>query len=84
MGFEGLTIEDREVIILCDAEGFSGQEVATILDLSVAGSRADSIERGCASSPTSAGESGMASERIVAGIRCTEVLADLSDYADGQ
>lgn len=36
IGFQGLTLEEREILMLRDAEGYSGEEVAAALGISLA------------------------------------------------
>lgn len=77
---------DREVVLLRDVEGLSGDECAATLELSVAAMKSR-LHRARLRllAALRADEGGVVvNEREVGGLTCGEVLARLGDYVDGE
>jgi RNA polymerase sigma-70 factor (ECF subfamily) len=84
--FMALPPEDREILALCDREYFTVDEAARVTGLSDAAvrtrlhrARLRLLARG--GSPEGARTE---EERLVAGLHCGEVLADLTEHLDGR
>lgn len=81
-----LAPRDREVLVLRDIEGQSGEHTAELLGLDLAGMKSR-LHRARLKlmAALREGRAVMAEqERIEGGLRCGEVLARLSDYVDGE
>jgi len=80
-----LAIEDREVLLLRDVEGFSGEEAARALGLSLAAmkTRLHRARLRLIAALREREANLMAQDRVVGALRCSEVLARLGDYVDG-
>jgi RNA polymerase sigma-70 factor (ECF subfamily) len=86
--FMALSPEDRELLTLCDREYFTVDEAARVTGLSDAAvrtrlhrARLRLLARGGPPAPEGAR---MEDERLVAGLHCGEVLADLTEHLDGR
>jgi RNA polymerase sigma-70 factor (ECF subfamily) len=86
--FPALPAEDREILTLCDREYFTVDEAARVTGLSDAAvrtrlhrARLRLLARGSSNAPE-----GLATEdeRVVAGLHCGEVLADLTEHLDAR
>ena len=81
-----LSEEDRELLLLRDVEGLSGEDVAQLLGLGLAAMKSRlhraRLKLMAAYQDREAGV--MASEKTVAGLRCRDVLVQLSSYVDGE
>lgn len=80
-----LTLQDREVLVLRELEGFSNEETARMLgvDLAALKSRLHRARLRLAANLRAADAGVTAQERRVSGMTCSEVLVRLSDYVDG-
>jgi RNA polymerase sigma-70 factor, ECF subfamily len=76
---------DREILVLRDLEGLSGSETAQLLgiDLTASKSRLHRARLHLAATLRATEQGVNAQERNVSGMTCSEVLAVLSDYVDG-
>lgn len=81
-----LPAPDREVIVLRDLDGLSGDEVAAVLGLEVRAmkSRLHRARLRLLAAVKAREEGVMAQEKTAGGIKCSEVLAVLSDYLDDE
>jgi RNA polymerase sigma-70 factor (ECF subfamily) len=86
--FPTLPPEDREILTLCDREYFTVDEAARVTGLPDAAvrtrlhrARLRLLARGSA---TAAERLPIEDERVVAGLHCGEVLADLTEHLDGR
>ncbi|MBI2393908.1 MAG: sigma-70 family RNA polymerase sigma factor [Deltaproteobacteria bacterium] len=81
-----LAAHDREVIVLRDLEGLSGEEVADqlSLDLRAMKSRLHRARLRLLAAVKGIEEGVVSQERNAGGMRCSEVLAVLGDYVDGE
>jgi RNA polymerase sigma-70 factor (ECF subfamily) len=81
-----LAPSDREVLILRDLEGMSGEETARVLGLELQGmkSRLHRARLRLMGALREGGSAMAEAEREAGGLRCSEVLEGLSDYVDGQ
>lgn len=84
--FAALRAEDREVLILRDLEGLAGEQVASLLGLSVAAmkSRLHRARLRLLAALREEGGSVVEHERDVGGLTCSQVLERLGDYVDGE
>lgn len=85
--FAALPAEDREILTLCDREYFTMDEAARVTGLSDAAVRTR-LHRArmrllAHEGPPDPGKPPV-EERIVAGLHCGEVLADLTEHLDGR
>lgn len=80
-----LTPEDREVLILRDFEGLDGECAARVLAIDVVAmkSRLHRARLRLMATMRSLEEGIVARDREVSGMRCSDVIAVLSDYLDG-
>lgn len=81
-----LAEEEREVLLLRDLEGLPGEQVAQLLGLGLAAMKSRlhraRLKLMAAYREQEAGV--MANEKTVAGLRCRDVLVQLSGYVDGE
>jgi len=77
---------DREIVLLRDVEGLSGEECATALELSLPAMKSRLHRARLRLMASLRAEEGgiVAHEREVGGLTCGEVLARLGDYVDGE
>jgi RNA polymerase sigma-70 factor, ECF subfamily len=80
-----LAPEDREVLVLRDFEGLDGEHAAAVLgvDLPAMKSRLHRARLRLMATMRSLEEGIVARDREVSGMRCSDVIAVLSDYLDG-
>jgi RNA polymerase sigma-70 factor (ECF subfamily) len=81
-----LSIDDREILLLRDVEGLAGAEAARALELSLAAMKTRLHRarlRLVAALREGEGDL-MARDRLVGALRCSEVLARLGGYVDGE
>lgn len=81
-----LAPSDREVLILRDLEGVSGEDTARLLGLELQGmkSRLHRARLRLMAALREGGSAMAEEQRLQGGLRCGEVLEVLSDYVDGQ
>jgi len=81
-----LSLEDREVLLLRDFEGLSGEEAANALGLAVPAmkTRLHRARLRLLAALRQSEGGFMAQDRLVGTLRCSEVLARLSEYVDGE
>lgn len=81
-----LSAVDREVIVLRDLDGLDGDHVASLLgiDLRAMKSRLHRARLRLLGAMKAMEEGVVAEEKSVSGMRCSEVLAVLSDYLDDE
>jgi RNA polymerase sigma-70 factor, ECF subfamily len=84
-----LSPEDREILILCELEGLAPEEAAGVAGLSE-GTARNRLHRAALGLMTKLrdrssgeGDPGGRSDRILAGLHCGEVLAELTAFLDG-
>jgi RNA polymerase sigma-70 factor, ECF subfamily len=82
----GLPAKDREVLLLRDVEGASGDETAAILELDLPGmkSRLHRARLKLMASLREGSTALAAQNRSAGGLDCAQVLGRLSEYVDGQ
>ena len=84
-----LSPEDREILILRELEGLSHEEAAGVAGLDEAAARARlhrarlRLMTKLREDPDHGGDRSAREDRIVAGLHCGEVLADLTAFLDG-
>lgn len=80
-----LPLEEREVLLLRDVEGITGAETAQLLGISLAAmkSRLHRARLKLLGAYRDQTAGVVAKERTVGGLRCSQVLAGLSHYIDG-
>ena len=80
-----LAIEDREVLLLRDVEGLSGEETARSLELTLPAmkSRLHRARLRLLAALREGDGSLVARDRVVGTLRCSEVLALVGEYVDG-
>lgn len=81
-----LDAHDREVLVLRDVEGLSGDDVSAVLglDLSAMKSRLHRARLRLVAAMRAQTEGLVAAEKEAGGMRCREVLGVLSDYVDDE
>ncbi len=81
-----LPAPDREILVLRDIEGISGEEAAKLLglDLPATKSRLHRARLRLLANLRAISEGAMPEDRNVAGVSCSEVLHMLGDYVDGE
>jgi RNA polymerase sigma-70 factor, ECF subfamily len=85
LAIASLALDDREVLLLRDVEGLSGEETARSVDLTVAAmkSRLHRARLRLLAALRESEGNLMAQDRMVGALRCSEVLALLGEYVDG-
>jgi RNA polymerase sigma-70 factor (ECF subfamily) len=86
LAIASLPLEDREILLLRDVEGLSGEETASSLELSLAAmkSRLHRARLRLVAATKQTEGSLTAKDRKVGALRCSEVLALLGEYVDGE